>query len=171
MLEEKTSVEAEVPYVFQNDNMCLVAGCTVGTEGQLLNIVQQFEKDEDEGKNVDIWNVYVLHIYLLILLQVLCKWIAGIVDDEVEIVLRDNMAAQDWAKYDGGSSSSELVVQHREKALEVLYTSRQMKVAVEKGIQTKMFQQRSRLDEEIDELWHLMQRCKRINESVVQTVI
>ena len=47
----------------------------------MLNIVQQFEKDEDEGKNVDIWNVYVLHIYLLILLQVLCKWIAGMVND------------------------------------------------------------------------------------------
>ena len=46
-----------------------------------------------------------------------------------------------------------------------------MKVAVEKGIQTKMFQQRSRLDEEIDELWNLMQRCKRNNDSEVHTVI
>ena len=55
--------------------------------------------------------------------------------------------------------------------MEVLYTSRQMKVAVEKGIHTKMFQQRSRLDEEMDELWNLMQRCKRNNDSEVQTVI
>ena len=60
---------------------------------------------------MDIWNVYVLHIYLLILLQELCKWIAGMVDDEVEIVLRDNMAAQDRAKDDEGSSNSEPVVQ------------------------------------------------------------
>ena len=68
-------------------------------------------------------------------------------------------------------NDSELVVQQREKSLEVLYTSRQMKVAVEKGIHTKMFQPRSRLDEEIDELWHLMQRCKRNNDGEVQTVI
>ena len=46
-----------------------------------------------------------------------------------------------------------------------------MKVVVEKGIQTNMFQQRSRMDEEIDELWHLMQRCKRNNDNEVQTVI
>ena len=57
-----------MPYVFQTENMCLIAGCIVGTEGQLLNIVQQFEQDEDGGKTMDIWNVYVLHIYLLILL-------------------------------------------------------------------------------------------------------
>ena len=25
-MEEKASVEAEVPYVFQNDHMCLIAG-------------------------------------------------------------------------------------------------------------------------------------------------
>ena len=55
--------------------------------------------------------------------------------------------------------------------MEVLYTSRQTKVAVEKGVQTKMFQQRSILDEELDELWHLMQRCNRNNDSEVQTVI
>ena len=135
---------------------------------------------------MDIWNVYVLHIYLLILLQVLCKWISGIVGEEAkllggnqisfhwlkenteeEVVLRSSMAAQDWVEDDGGSSSSEPVVQQKEKALELLYTSKQMKVAVEKGIQTKMFQQRSRLDEEIDELWHLMQRCKRNNDSGV----
>ena len=48
--------------------MCLIASCTDGIEGQLLNIVQQFEKDEDGGKTMDIWNVYILHIYLLILL-------------------------------------------------------------------------------------------------------
>ena len=46
-----------------------------------------------------------------------------------------------------------------------------MNVAVEKGIQTKMFQQRSILDEEIDELWHLMQRCKRNGNGEVQEVI
>ena len=61
------------------------------------------------------------------------------VDDEVDIVLRDNMAAQDRAEDDQGSSNSEHVVQQREKALEVIYTSRKMKVIVEKGIQTKMF--------------------------------
>ena len=75
MLEENASIEAEVPYVFQTENLCLIAGFTVGTKGQLLNIVQQFEKDEYEGKDMDIWNVYILHIYLLILLQELCKWI------------------------------------------------------------------------------------------------
>ena len=37
------------------------------------------------------------------------------VDDEVEIVLRDNMAAQDRAKDDEGSSNSESVVQQKEK--------------------------------------------------------
>ena len=68
MLEEKASVEAEVPYVFQTDHMCLIAGCTVGTEVQLLNIVQQFKEDENEGKIMDMWNVYVLNIYLLTLL-------------------------------------------------------------------------------------------------------
>ena len=66
---------------------------------------------------MDIWNVYVLHIYLLILLQELCKWIVGMVNDEAwfpdgskisfhllkenveeEIVLRDNMEAQYWAE-------------------------------------------------------------------------
>ena len=38
-MEEKASVGAEVPYVFQTNHMCLIAGCTVGTEGQFLNIV------------------------------------------------------------------------------------------------------------------------------------
>ena len=56
-MEEKASIEAEVPCIFQIDDMCLIAGCTVGTEGQLLNIVQQFEKDENEGKTMEIWNV------------------------------------------------------------------------------------------------------------------
>ena len=55
--------------------------------------------------------------------------------------------------------------------MEVLYTSRKMKFAVEKGIQTKMFKQRSKLDEDIDELWNIMQRCKRNNDNEVQTVI
>ena len=55
--------------------------------------------------------------------------------------------------------------------MEVHYTYRKMNVTMEKGIQIKMFQQRSRLDEEIDEIWHLMQRCKRINDSEVQKVI
>ena len=82
MLEENAFVEAEVPYVFQTNNMCLIAGFTVGTEGQLLNIVQQFEEDEDEGKIMDMWNVHILHIYLLTLLQVFCKWIVGMVNDE-----------------------------------------------------------------------------------------
>ena len=81
------------------------------------------------------------------------------------------MAAQDRAEDDGGSSNNEPIVRQREKSLEVRYTSEQMNVAVEKGIQTKMFQQRSRLDEEIDELWHLMQRCKRNNDNEVQTAI
>ena len=50
-MEEEASVEVEVPYVFQTDHMCLIVGCTVGIEGQLMNIVQHFEKDEYEGKN------------------------------------------------------------------------------------------------------------------------
>ena len=81
------------------------------------------------------------------------------------------MEIQNRDEYYEGSSRSEPIVQQREKALEVLYTSRKMKDAVEKGIQTKMFQQRSRLDEEIDELWHLMQRYKSNNDKEVQTVI
>ena len=67
-MEEKALVEYEVPYVFQSDNMCLIVGYAGGTKGQLLNIVQQFEEDEDEGKIMDMWNVYVLNIYLLTLL-------------------------------------------------------------------------------------------------------
>ena len=132
MLEEKASVEDDVPYVFQIDNMCLIASCTVGTEGQLLNIVQQFEEDEDEGKIMDMWNVYILHIYLLTLLQVFCKWIVGMVNDEAwlpdgskisfhslkenveeEIVLRDNMVAQDRDDDDEGSSNNEPIVNQR----------------------------------------------------------
>jgi hypothetical protein len=46
-----------------------------------------------------------------------------------------------------------------------------MKVEMEKGIQARVFQQRSRLDEEIDVLWHLMQRCRRNYDSEVQAVI
>ena len=41
-MEEKASIEAEVPYVFETYNMCLIAGCKIAIEGQLLNIVQQF---------------------------------------------------------------------------------------------------------------------------------
>ena len=84
------------------------------------------------------------------------QWVVGMVNDEAwllgsnqisfhwlkknteeEVVLRDNMAAQDWAEDDEGSRSSEPVVQQREKALEVLYNSRQITVVVEKGIETK----------------------------------
>ena len=122
--------------------MCLIAGCTVGTKGQLLNIVQQFKKDEDEGKTMDIWNVYVLHIYLLVLLQVLCKWIARMVDEEAkllggnqisfhwlkenaeeEIVLRDNMVAQDWDEDVERYGNDIIELQQWKKDLEVLYTS------------------------------------------------
>ena len=120
-----------------------------------MYVVQQFEEDEDEGKPMDIWNYYVLHIYLLILLQVLCKWISIIVDEEEElpgdyqisfhwlkentegeVVLMDNMVAQDWAGDDEGSSSIEPIVQQMEKDLEVHYTFEKMNVAVENGIQT-----------------------------------
>ena len=90
-MEEKALVEAEEPCEFDANDLCLITGCIGGIEVQFLYVVQHFEEDEDEGKTMDIWNVYVLHIYFLILLQVLCKWIAGMVDDEVEIVLRDNM--------------------------------------------------------------------------------
>ena len=55
--------------------------------------------------------------------------------------------------------------------MEVLYTSRQMKVEMEKSIQARVFQQRSRLDEEIDKLWNLTQRCRRNYDSEVQAVI
>ena len=89
---------------------------------------------------------------------------------EKEIVLRNSMAVQNRAEDDEGSNS-ESVVQQRKEPLEVFYTSGRMKVAEEKGIQTEVFQQRSKLDEEIDKLWYLMQRCKRHNASEVQTVI
>lgn len=134
-MAEKASVKVEVPYVFRTDNMCLIAGCKVGTEGQLLNIVQKFEEDEDKGKIMDMWNVYVLHLYLLTLLQVFCKWITGIEDDgvelsednevplhwlkeniEVEIVLRDKLVAKDRAEDDEGSDN-EFVMQQRKKPL------------------------------------------------------
>ena len=65
------------------------------------------------------------------------------------------MTAHDRAEDDEGSSNSECVLHQREKTLEVLYTSKKMQFAMEKDIQTKMFQQRSILDEEIDELWNL----------------
>ena len=77
---------------------------------------------------MDIWNVYILHIYLLILLQELCKWIARMVDEEAkllvgnqisfhwlkdnteeEFVLRSSMAIQNRAE-DSERNGSELVV-------------------------------------------------------------
>jgi hypothetical protein len=72
---------------------------------------------------------------------------------------------------DEESNNSKFVIQQKEKVLEVLITSRQMKVEMEKGIQARVFQQGSRLDEEIDKLWHLMQRCRKNNDSEVQAVI
>jgi hypothetical protein len=72
---------------------------------------------------------------------------------------------------DEESNNSKFVIQQKGKVLEVLYTSRQMKVEMEKSIQARVFQQRRRLDEEIDKLWHLMQRCRRNYDSEVQAVI
>lgn len=72
---------------------------------------------------------------------------------------------------DEESNNSKIVIQQKGKVLEVLYTSRQMKVEMEKGIQTEVFQKGSILDEEIDVLWHLMQRCRKNNDSEVQAVI
>ena len=77
--------------------MCLIAGCTVGIEGQLLNIFQHFEEDEDEGKTMDIWNVYIFPIHFTILLCVLCKWIARMVYEEEEL-LGDNKISFHWLK-------------------------------------------------------------------------
>ena len=133
--------------------MCLTARCTNGRKGRLLKIVQKVEEDEDEGEIMCIWNVYVLNIYLLALLQVLCKWIAWIMNKkqiffggnqisfhflkeniEEEIVLRDNMAAQDWAEDIERCGNEIIVLQQWRKDLEVLYTFEQMKVTVEEGI-------------------------------------
>ena len=50
-MEEKASAETEVPYVFETDDICLTTGYIGGTEGNLLNIVQQFEEYEDEGES------------------------------------------------------------------------------------------------------------------------
>jgi hypothetical protein len=72
---------------------------------------------------------------------------------------------------DEESNNSKFVIQQKGKVLEVLYTSRQMKVEMEKGIQARVFQKGSRLDEEIDVLWHLMQRCRKNYDSEVQAVI
>ena len=121
--------------------MCLTVGYTSGTEGQLLNIFQQFEEDEDEGKIMDMWNVYILHTYLLTLLEVFYKLIVGMVNDEAwllhgskisfhllkenakeEIVLRDNMAAQDWDEDVERCGNEIIVLQQWRKDLEVLYT-------------------------------------------------
>ena len=79
----------------------------------MLNIVQKVEEDEDECEIMDMWNAYVLNNYLLTLLQLLCEWMVGMVNKEVEFLggnqfsfhwlkenieeeidLRDNMAAQ-----------------------------------------------------------------------------
>ena len=46
---------------------------------------------------MDIWNVYILHIYLLILLQELCKWIARMVYEEAEL-LGGNQISFHWLK-------------------------------------------------------------------------
>ena len=191
IMEEKASFEVEVTYVFQTDNMCLVAGFIVGTQGQLPNIVQKFEEDEDEDKIMDMWNVYVLNVYWLILLQVLCKWIVGILNEEAklsdgnqisfhwlkenieeEIVLRDNMAVQDRAEDIEGSGNESVVLQQWEKPLEVLNTYEQECVATEdnkndyilmtmEDIQTRVFQQRDKLDDEIYELWKPMQKSSK----------
>ena len=81
------------------------------------------------------------------------------------------MEAQDWDEDVERCDNDIIVLQQWRKALEVLYTSEQMKVAVEEGIHIGKFQQRNRMDEEIDELWHLMQRCKRNGNDEVQAVI
>ena len=50
MMEVKELVETEEPYVLNTNDMCLTVGCTSRKQGQLLNIVQQIGKDEDEGE-------------------------------------------------------------------------------------------------------------------------
>ena len=91
----------------------------------MLNIVQKVEENEDEGEIMCMWNVYVLNIYLLTLLQVLCKWINGIVNEEEEfpdgntisfhwikenieeeVVFRSSMAIQNRDEDDGVSRSN-----------------------------------------------------------------
>ena len=91
---------------------------------------------------------------------------------EEEIVLRYNMAAQDRAEGIEGSGNGYVVLQPWEKALEVLNTYEQECVATkdnkndyilmtEEDIQTQVFQQKDTLDDEIDELWKLMQRSSK----------
>ena len=87
-----------------------------------------------------------------------------------EDVLIDSIAIHNKDEEDKGRSNSESVVQQRRKALKIFYTSDQVEVEIKKGIQTEMFQKGSILDKEIDELWHLMQRCKKNNDSEVQIV-
>ena len=69
---------------------------------------------------------------------------------EEEIVLRDNMSAQDWAEDIEGSGNESVVLQQWEKPLEVLNTYEQECVATEdsknvhilmteEGIQTQVF--------------------------------
>ena len=97
MLLEKELVEDEEPCEFDTNDLCLTVGCTNERKGQLLNIVRQFEEDENEGGIMDMWNVYVLNIYLLILLQVLCKCMARMVNKEVEL-LGSNQISFHWLK-------------------------------------------------------------------------
>ena len=88
---------------------------------------------------------------------------------EEEIVLRDNMAVQHRAGDVEGNGIKFAVLQKWEKPLEVLNTFEKEYVATEdsknvyilmteEGIQTQVFQQRDRFDDEIGELWKLMQR-------------
>ena len=58
---------------------------------------------------------------------------------EEEIVLRDNMAAQDWVEDVERCGNDIIVLQQRRKALEVFYTSKQVAIIEEKSIQTNMF--------------------------------
>ena len=82
--------------------------------------------------------------------QISFHWLKENVEEE--IVLRDNMVSQDWDEDVERCGNDIIVLQQWRKALEVLYTFEQTKVAVEEGIQIGKFQQRSRLDEDIDEL-------------------
>ena len=87
-----------------------------------------------------------------------------------EDVLIDSIEIQNRDEDDEGRSNSESVVQQRRKALKFFYTSDQVEVEIKKGIQTEMFQKGSILDKEIDELWYLIQRYKKNNDSEVQIV-
>ena len=84
-------------------------------------------------------------------------------NSEEEIVLRDNMAVQHRAGDVEGNGIKFAVLQKWEKPLEVLNTFEKEYVATEdsknvyilmteEGIQTQVFQQRDRFDDEIGEL-------------------